>query len=262
MKKTSAIIIVACVILLAAAVTLMGTVGLCGKAFQGGTALQIAMGKSFDSEAVAKMAEEAGFGQLRVLASARTTFEVESAPMDEAAIAAAQSALLSSLATEYPDAVITYAQPFSAPSGARYLPKLLYAFIAFVVIAYLYAAIRFGFCKGLSALLPSLVAAVATGSIIALCSAFFAVGSAATAVIAGVACFTYVCTISDYASRKSGSAPQKGDLAAPLIVIVGAVLVCASCASFALTSMAVLGALLALISVRTFAPIFWAVCEK
>ncbi len=262
MKKNSALILAVSVVLLAVALIMMGTGFVSGKLANGGCSVRIEVGESYDAEVAKGYVEAAGFANPVIMESNRTAIEVETSAMSAEKLTAAADKLLASVQADHASAELSYAEAFEAPTGAHFFKNLMKAMAAFVVLAYVYAAMRFGWCKGAAAVLTALVAAVVTGSVCVILSAVFTLGSALTAVVAGVACLTYVYTVDSYAKRKAGVECKKCELAVPVLVAVGAVLVCVSCGSIGLSLAAVVGSVVALAGVYCVAPIFWGACAK
>lgn len=262
MKKKSALVLALCVVLLAAALIVMGVVGMQGKMHEGGCAVRVEVGATYDAEALKASAAEVGFANMTILSTNKTAFEFEAAPMEETALETAAQSLIEKISATYADAALAYAESFAAPQGVHHFSALLKAIVALAVLSYVYAALRFGWLKGVAAVLTSMFAAAVTGSICVLLSGVFACGAVLTAVVAGTAILAYVYTVSAYDRMKKGEASCNGELAVQLLVAVACVLVCVSCASLQYTLIALLGAVAAGAAAQYVAPLFWGACEK
>lgn len=264
MKKKSAMILVVSVVLLAVALILMSAVGVNSKLTDGGCAVRINVGSTYDAEAARQSVSAAGFVDPVMLEATKTAIEFEADPMDESALETAAQALLASVQADYADAELVYAENYAAPQGVHHLRGLIYALIALAVAAYIYAALRFGWLKGFAAMLTAVVAAVLTGSVCTILSMVFHVGVVLSAMVAGTACLTYVYTVYVYGKMKAqaGYSVGKADMAVPLLVVVACVLLCVSCATVQTTLAAVLGSIVAAAAMHCVAPAFWGACEK
>jgi len=264
MKKKISVVLIAVVVLLAAALVMKGTVGLNNKLTNGGCAVSINVGSTYDAETVKGYVASAGFNSPVILEASKTTVELETGAMAEDALSAAADKLLASVQADYAGAALVYAESFEAPQNMPTFRNMFFALIAFAVVGYVYGALRFGWCKGIVPVLTALVAAVVTSSVCMLLSAVLNAGAALSAIVAGSAALTYVYSIFVCGKMKANSqySVAKSDMAVPVFVVVAAVLLTVSCGSISTMLCAVIASVVAAAGMHCLAPMFWGVCRK
>jgi len=264
MKKNVSYVLIAAVVLLAAALVMMGAAGLNTKATEGGCAVRIEVGATYDAAAVQESVNAAGFNSPVVLETTETAIEIETGAMDAAQLTAAADKLLASVQADHEGATLTYAESFTAPEAQHHVRELVLALVAMAVVCYVYGLLRYGWRKAFAPVLTALVAAVVAGSVCVLLNVVFAMGTALTAVIAGTGALTYVYSVSLYNAFKANPeyTVSKADKAVPVLVVVAAVLLMVSTGSISIMGCAVVGSVVAAAAMYCVAPLFWKACTK
>ncbi|MDO4740358.1 MAG: hypothetical protein Q4A66_06795 [Eubacteriales bacterium] len=225
MKKNVSMFLIAAVVLLVAALVMKSTVGLGSKQTNGGCAVRIEVGSTYDEAAVPRYLEGAGFVRPVVLETGRTVIELETGAMAQEKLENSAQKLLAAVQAEYPAAVLAYAESFEAAQGERrfgdMLPVLL-GLVVLLVVGYLYGALRFGWCKGAVPALCAFVVAVVTGSLSVLLSAVFAVSAATTALVGASAVLSYVLSVVVCGRLKADPEYSVGiaDLQTPVLLVI------------------------------------------
>jgi len=263
MKKNVSVALIAAVVLLAVALVVMGTVGLNTKLTDGGCAVHISVGASYDADSVKALVASTGFNSPVVLESVKTSIELETGAMAQEELAAAAEKLLASVQADYPEASLVYAESFEAPQGVHHLRDIVFALLALAVIGYAYGALRFGWRKGFAPVLTALVVSVASGSVCALLSVVLEAGAAMTAAVAGsaVLAFVYSVVLCGKMHANAEYAVVKADLAVPVLVVVAAALLTVSCGVSFMAS-AVICAVFSAAGMYCLSPMFWKACTK
>lgn len=264
MKKKMSIVLAITAVLLAVALIMMATIRLEGKLTKGGCAVRVNVGSSYDEDIVKSYVASAGFNRPVVLNSTRTALEIETGSMNATELNAASDKLLASMQVDYPQAQIVYAEPFGAMEGVHHFRHLLQSMIALIVIGYIYGALRFGWLKGITPVLTAVVASCLTGSVCALLSNVFTVGSVLVGTVVGTACLTYVFAVVICLKFKSNTdyAVNKADLAVPILTVVTCVLVTVFSGALGMLCPVVLGSVLSAVGMYCLTPIFWKAFEK